>query len=117
MKWVSPDKCCNIKNGRIDFVEREFIDRYLRVNGQTCRKADFLAEVAELTGRLDNDPRFSIDGHHFMNLARAFFHSVAASRDALRSENGFVRSFFGCLDAEEFKRTALFQYLQSRVAA
>jgi hypothetical protein len=117
MSWVGFEKCCKIDSGRIIFDEQEYVDRYLQANGQTCRKQDFVAEIAELTSRLEDDPRFCIDGHHFIALARAFFLSVASSRDALRSENGFLRSFYGCLDADEFKRTALFQFLQSRVAA
>lgn len=115
MTWVSFENICQLDGSNIRFDEAEFIQRYLMRNARLDDADVFRAKVDDIGDSLADDPRYSIDGHHFYDLARWYFRQLANNVNALRDQRGFERAISGCVELDCLDQFSLFQQLRNRV--
>jgi len=109
--WISPERCCEVKNGLPSLDRSEFIKRLLQKNGHIKDLECLERKIGELRPTLGSDPRHSIHGHDFMDLLAWFLKkraSVSHSSDVL------YRMLMGCVREEGLVPFSLFSTLEDR---
>ena len=115
MSWLSFTKNCKIVGDSIEFNDEDFIIRYLIANGKKRDKQKFRAKCEELTGKLAEDPRHGIDGHHLMELLRWYLRKHVRDTKPLKDLRAFERAYYGCLELSMLDQYTLFKTIASRI--
>ncbi len=117
MSWVDFTKDCKISKSKITFDRNKFIQKYLVSNGQKKNEKVFLNKYDEISCALEADPRLSMDGHHFMKLARWYLKQHSKNKKFFAHQEYFDRVLFGCIELDTLDKTKLFNDIIHRVSA
>lgn len=117
MEWISFLKLCEFDDYTIRFDEKEFVNRYLMNGSCLDKKKEFESKLALLDAGLTQDDRHHINGHHFYDLAQAYFRRFAKDKSCLKEKRVFERSLVGCVELSYLDERPLFISVLARVTA
>lgn len=112
LRWVSFERCCELRGDTLLFNRADFLSRLLNASSSTHLTAVLIAKIEELRALMDPDIRHHAQGHDFVSLL-AFHFSREAKRCGLPNAEAVSSVLRGCLEIADVDHEALFVALKA----
>jgi hypothetical protein len=110
---VAWERCCSIVDTTIVLDVKEYIRRYLNSNALLGELERFLSVLEEYRTKLDDDPRYQIQGHDLTDLLAWYIRHGCRVRE-IGNPKIVERALFTCIDMSLLEREKMFGMLLDR---
>lgn len=110
---VSWEKCCSIVDTTIVLDVGEYVQRYLNSNAKLSELERFLSVIEKYRGKLDDDPRYQIQGHDLIKLLAWYIRHGCRVRE-IGDPKVIERALFICIDITQMEQEKMFVTLLNK---